>query len=164
MFALTESKSALALALPRSSVRHSEGGNHLIRSTAMTLEKDPGTDAGEFDIVAIAEATVGLPLNISVSCGAGSTRVALAGELDDATAGFLHVRMCAVVAELPGDLSIDLGLLTFIDSTGLSLLVTLHKRVEALGATLTVVDPTPMARRLFQITGLDKILRIEPAA
>lgn len=128
----------------------------------MTLEKDPPTGAADLDPVALVEATVALPLHISVTCVANSTRLALAGELDDATAGFLLERMRAVTAELPGDLAIDIGLLTFIDSTGMTVLVMLHKRVQALGRALTVTDPTPMARRLFQITGLDKVLTVEP--
>lgn len=128
----------------------------------MTLERDPPVGAADLDPVAIVEATVAVPLQMSVTCVANSTRVVLAGELDDATAGYLLERMRAVTAELPGDLSIDIGLLTFIDSTGLTVLVTLHKRVQALGRALTVMDPTPMARRLFQITGLDKILTVNP--
>ena len=60
------------------------------------------------------------------------------------------------------DLSIDVGLLIFIDSTGLSLLVSVHKKVRALGHSLTIRDPTPATRRLFQITGLDDVLTVEP--
>jgi anti-anti-sigma factor len=65
-------------------------------------------------------------------------------------------------ADLVGDLVIDIGLLTLIDSTGLSLLVSLHKKVRASGHAFTVADPTPMARRLFQIKRLDQVLPLGP--
>ena len=128
--------------------------------TAVTLEKDPPAPAVELDGIG---ATGSPLLRVFVSGGADSARVVLAGELDDATAGHLNDRLREVTAELAGDLSVDLGLLTFIDSTGLAVLVTLHKRVQAMGWTLIVVEPTARARRLFQITGLDQFLMIEPA-
>jgi anti-sigma B factor antagonist len=102
------------------------------------------------------------PLQLFVS-GEGTTRLIVAGELDGATAVSLSEQLRQLVADLAGDLTIDIGLVTFIDSTGLSLLISLHKRVRVSGRTLTVADPTPMARRLFEITGLDQVLTIEPA-
>jgi anti-sigma B factor antagonist len=102
------------------------------------------------------------PLQLFVS-GEATIRLIVAGELDGATAVFLSEQLRQLVADLAGDLTIDIGLITFIDSTGLSLLISLHKQVRASGRTLTVADPTPMARRLFEITGLDQVLKIEPA-
>jgi anti-anti-sigma factor len=97
-----------------------------------------------------------------VSRNESTTRVVLAGELDGASSASLSGQLRQIIPELVGDLVIDIGLLTFIDSTGLSLLVSLHKEVWAFGHALTVADPTPMARRLFQITGLDQVLHVDP--
>jgi anti-anti-sigma factor len=121
---------------------------------AMTLETDftpstTGTGASQ--------------LQVFVSRVESTTRVVLAGELDAAAAAALSEQLRQVTADLVGDLVVDLGLLTFIDSTGLSLLISLHKRVRASGRSLTVTDLTPMTRRLFQITGLDQVLMVEPA-
>jgi anti-sigma B factor antagonist len=101
-------------------------------------------------------------LQVFVSRVESTTRVILAGELDAASAVSLSEQLRHMTAELVDDLSIDVGLLIFIDSTGLSLLESLHKKVRALGHTLTIRDPTPPTRRLFQITGLDEVLAIEP--
>jgi anti-anti-sigma factor len=101
-------------------------------------------------------------LQVFVSRVESTTRIVLTGELDGAAAVSLTEQLCQVTADLVGDLVIDVGLLTFIDSTGLSLLVSLNKKVRASGHTLTLVDPTPMARRLFQITALDQVLTVEP--
>jgi anti-anti-sigma regulatory factor len=70
--------------------------------------------------------------------------------LDDATVGFLFGRLREATGELAADLTIDMGLLTFIDSTGLSLPVTLDKHVRALRWTLTLTDPTPMRAACFR--------------
>jgi anti-sigma B factor antagonist len=101
-------------------------------------------------------------LQVFVSRVETTTRVVMAGELDGASAPPLSEQLCDVAGELVGDLVVDIGLLTFMDSTGLSLLLSLHKMVRACGRTLTIRDPTPMARRLFQITGLDQLLTVEP--
>jgi anti-anti-sigma factor len=76
---------------------------------------------------------------------------------------FLSDQLRQITGALVGNLVLDVGLLTFIDSTGLSLLVALHQRVRSSGHALTVADPTPKARRLFQITGLDQVLTLVPA-
>jgi anti-sigma B factor antagonist len=101
-------------------------------------------------------------LQVFVSRAESTTRVIVAGELDAASAVSLSEQLRHVTADLVDDLSIDVGLLSFIDSTGLSLLVSLYKKVTALGHTLTIRDPTPPTRRLFQITGLEEVLTVEP--
>jgi anti-anti-sigma factor len=88
--------------------------------------------------------------------------VVLSGELDLSTAPLLsdHLRLNADRTWSGFDL--DLRDLTFIDSTGLSLIVSEHKRLRANGAQLTVLSPTPMTRRLFEISGLTSLLSIHP--
>jgi anti-anti-sigma factor len=116
----------------------------------------------ETDFTATTNGTGSSQLQVFVSRVGRTTRVVMAGELDGATAASLSEQFRHVMADLVGDLVVDVGLLTFIDSTGLSLLVSLHKSVQAFGHALTIADPTPMARRLFQITALDQVLTIGP--
>jgi anti-anti-sigma factor len=119
----------------------------------MTLKKD---------FTPTTEGTGASQLQVFVSRAERTTRVVVAGEIDGDSAVTLSEQLRQVIPELVGDLIIDIGLLTFIDSTGLSLLVSLSKGVRGAGHALTVADPTPMARRLFQITGLDQVLAVEP--
>jgi anti-sigma B factor antagonist len=128
----------------------------------MSMEKDPSTDPSDVDPDASFDLTGGSPLQIIVSHKEGRTRVALMGELDGATAPFLREKLVDVATELVGDLELDIGLLTFVDWAGLSLLVTIHKHLAAKGRNLVIVAPTPMARRLFEITSLNQVLQIEP--
>jgi anti-anti-sigma factor len=128
----------------------------------MTLEADSPSDT---EALQEGTATAHRPsLEIVVHRGVGRTEVVMAGELDDSTAPILRDRLVQVTANLVGDLVLDIGLLTFVDSTGLALFVAQHKKLESTGSHLIIVSPRPMARRLFEITGLTEVLTIEAPA
>jgi anti-anti-sigma factor len=116
--------------------------------------------------VALPAAAAGKPppLQIFVRAEEGRTRVILVGELDDSTAPDLRAQLAQVTTDAAGDLVLDIGLLTFVDSTGLAIFVAQHKKLRAQGSRLTISSPSPMARRLLEITGLTQILSIEPLA
>ncbi|HEX3795886.1 MAG TPA: STAS domain-containing protein [Acidimicrobiales bacterium] len=103
-------------------------------------------------------------LQISISQMEDRCLVVLSGELDVSSAPLLREQLVAITTTVQTGLILDIGLLTFIDSTGLSLLVAEHKKLESQGATLTIFSPTPMARRLFEISGLTGYLTIVPPA
>ena len=62
----------------------------------------------------------------------------------------------------PRNLVIDLRGVTFLDSTGLNMLVGFHYKCERNGGSLKVMAPPPEVVRLFEITGLDQILSVVP--
>jgi anti-sigma B factor antagonist len=102
------------------------------------------------------------PLQILVSHLKEHAYVVLTGELDGATAPFLVRTLVELNETIEGDLVLDIKKLSFIDSTGLSVFVSQHKNLNAKGRKLVIYAPTAMARRLFQITGLEEVLTIEP--
>ena len=53
---------------------------------------------------------------------------------------------------------VDLTDLSFIDSVGLSVLVSAHQRGEADGIPLEIHSVPPACRRVFEITRLDEVL------
>ena len=55
-------------------------------------------------------------------------------------------------------LVLDLRGLSFIDSTGLHLLVALHQRSQRDGFQLTLLAPAPPVDRAIQLSGLDQVL------
>jgi anti-anti-sigma factor len=104
------------------------------------------------------------PLSIEVTTLDDRMSVMLRGELDDHSAPRLRERLADIIdTNLAGDLVLDIAGVTFVDSTGLSLFIQLHKKVASLGRQLVLYHPTPMARRLLMISGLDDKLRIDPA-
>jgi anti-sigma B factor antagonist len=55
---------------------------------------------------------------------------------------------------------VDLKRATFIDSTTLGVLIAAVKRVRPVGGTLAIVCADENVRRIFELTGLDKVFPI----
>ncbi len=86
--------------------------------------------------------------------------VALRGELDLAGASGLRDRLRTACERNAGRVALDLTDLTFIDSTGLSILVEYHDKARAAGGRLILVAPRAAVLRILDITGLDERLTI----
>lgn len=77
----------------------------------------------------------------------------VSGELDLATVDILVERVGPVAAAAAADLRLEVGGLTFIDSTGLHALMRLARAVPS-PHRLVLVDVTAPVRRLLDLTGL----------
>jgi anti-anti-sigma factor len=86
----------------------------------------------------------------------GTPVVYLSGELDLTSAGQFSTAIDAALGSHPGRLILDASGLTFMDSSGIVLLVSATQRVQE----VQVRDPSPIVRRLIELTGLSKVLRI----
>ncbi|MFI9599453.1 STAS domain-containing protein [Streptomyces sp. NPDC052043] len=73
-------------------------------------------------------------------------------------------RLAVVVSRSRIRLIVDLTGATFMDSTGLGLLVGIHKRIRARAGVLRLVIVNPDIRQIFTITSLDQILPIYGSA
>jgi len=94
------------------------------------------------------------PLEIDVESSGDRTLVTLSGELDAATASFLYDKLSDLEVQDAHNVVLDLAQVTFMDSTGLAVIVTEHKRMRHSDGTLTIFSPPSSVRRLFEITGL----------
>lgn len=86
----------------------------------------------------------------------------VAGEVDAATAPVLDAKITEAVAAGVGEVVLRCAALEFIDSSGLSVIVSNHKRLRDAGRALIIESPPVAARRLFEIAGLDRVLHIRP--
>jgi anti-anti-sigma factor len=77
------------------------------------------------------------------------------GELDMVTAPHL-----AAALEDGEYVGVDLDAVTFMDVSGLRVLLTAARRAEASGRRLAVARPCPMIRRLLELTAIDQSLDI----
>jgi anti-anti-sigma factor len=88
-----------------------------------------------------------------------SVTLRLAGELDIACEEFVETALQPF--EMQHDsIVLDLTALSFIDSTGLRLLIALHERSRRHGFGLSVVPGDGHVRRTLELTGLDSVLPI----
>jgi anti-anti-sigma factor len=85
----------------------------------------------------------------------GGLRVALTGDLDVASAPAVEERLVELDRpDAPAVLVLDLRGLSFIDSTGLSLLINTDSRARKAGRHVTIVSGKGAPRRLLETTGL----------
>jgi anti-anti-sigma factor len=84
-----------------------------------------------------------------------SARVAVLGELDLATSPLLEQEAKALLDDDVRHLTIDLSALTFVDSSGLRLLISLNDRARAEGWRLSLIGPGGPARTVFQVSGAE---------
>jgi anti-sigma B factor antagonist len=97
-------------------------------------------------------------IEINVTTGAdGVPVIALRGELDFATAPVADASLAPVLAEQPKRVVFDLTGVTFLDSSGIAVLV----RSAQLAGTVAVRNPSTVVRRVIECTGLEETLHIE---
>jgi anti-anti-sigma factor len=90
----------------------------------------------------------------------GDDVVRVSGELDIRTCEGLE-RSTGELVDLGRRVVLDLSELTFCDSTGLAVLVRLHKRAELAGGTLVLRSPVPRVLNLLTLTGLTRLFTVE---
>ncbi len=84
----------------------------------------------------------------------------VAGEIDVASAGRLRERLVLLLSQGRADLVVDLTGVTFMDSTGLGVLVGGLKRVRIAGGRLVLVVDSERLLKVFRITGLTQVFTI----
>ena len=94
----------------------------------------------------------------------GDVVVAVRGELDVLTAPFLWEEIEPALAGVTGKLVFDFAGLGFIDSMGLGVLVRAQSRLrgEQPDRQVIIRHSNAHARKVFEITGLDRVLDVQP--
>jgi anti-sigma B factor antagonist len=88
----------------------------------------------------------------------GAPVVAVSGDLDISNAASLEAAVASVIAQGAEQLIFDLSALRFMDSAGIAVLVGAAAQVNA----VRLRHPSPIVRRVVEITGLLDTLHIEP--
>ena len=86
----------------------------------------------------------------------GTTIICLSGDLDMTSIRQVSGAIDAALDGRRGRVIVDASGLTYLDSSGVALMV----RVSQMAQEVQVRNPTPIVRRLIQLTGLSEILRI----
>ena len=88
----------------------------------------------------------------------GESVLAVAGELDVATAPQFRRAVGELMGQGTRHLVLDLGETGFVDSCGLGALLWAEHRLEAVGGGLETVNCAGDVRRAFELAGLDGLL------
>lgn len=92
-------------------------------------------------------------LTIVRSSEGGAQIVKAAGELDASSGGRLRGALDEVFAEGHASVVVDLDGISFIDSSGLSVLIYAYKQAIERDGTLIVRSPSPTVVRLLDLAG-----------
>lgn len=103
-------------------------------------------------------------LSISTQAAAdGSITIAACGEVDLSTADVLRSSL-SDGAQVACELTVDLSAVSFIDSTGLRVLLEADAAARSNGHSLRLAHPSRAVRRILEIAGLLNHLEIQEEA
>jgi anti-sigma B factor antagonist len=88
--------------------------------------------------------------------------VAVEGELDLFTAPFLRDEVRDAIKQDGATLVLDLADLSFMDSSGLSVLIEAWRLATSQGGGVTLAAPQAPVARILHTTGLDRRIKIYP--
>lgn len=100
-------------------------------------------------------------LTVTNTSDQGRTTVHIAGGIDISTSAEFWSHMVAVLDQSDDHVVLDFGGTTFIDSTGINMVVRTYQALQTTGRELVLRCPGHLPRRVFEISGLDRIMSIE---
>lgn len=138
------------------------------RSVSLMSRSDETADVRAFPRTSLgwsAMSTTSLPIDLSARLrvdtrhpSPGRVRVILAGEIDLASRSELQARLLGVLsAPAPHQMEVDLGGVTFMSCTGLTVLIIVGKVAAGSGCRMSITNPQPMVRRVLDLTGLSLV-------
>ncbi|MBR3692146.1 MAG: STAS domain-containing protein [Clostridia bacterium] len=90
---------------------------------------------------------------------AGSFVLSLRGELDHHASGEVIARLRECTGRIPfRELELDLGGVTFSDSSGIAVAVLARRLTAGAGGSLSIKNTPPQMQRLFRTAGLGRML------
>lgn len=97
-------------------------------------------------------------MQVEFTADAGQLTACLVGELDHHGAGEIRERIdSAILQQHCRQLVLDLSRLTFMDSSGIGLIMGRYRLMLSLGGQLTVTGMTPRMENMLRMAGLEKL-------
>jgi anti-sigma B factor antagonist len=87
----------------------------------------------------------------------------LEGEIDLHISPAVAISLQEIIAKKPARLLVDLSRVSYVDSSGLAVLIDAMQKVQKYGGTFGVVGMQQSVRSIFEIARLDQVFRIFPS-
>jgi anti-sigma B factor antagonist len=94
----------------------------------------------------------------------GGVRLRLDGEFDIGSIAMVEASLRRAEEDQPGLLVLDLSGVTFIDSSGLRVILTADRRAKQQGRRFALIEGSAAIQRIFKITGVDSVLEFMDGA
>ncbi len=99
---------------------------------------------------------------ITVTSRDSALTIALSGEIDHQVARDMMDAITNAIAErLPARLILDLSGVSFMDSSGIAVLLRALRQVQHIGGTLRVTAIPPQARRVLDAAGVGRLITLD---
>jgi anti-sigma B factor antagonist len=102
-------------------------------------------------------------LQVSASPARGGARIRLSGELDSETSELAHEALRALGLRSGQCLTLDLGGVTFFDSSGIAVLLVADRMTTAAGIDLELTAVPEHVLKVLDVAGLTAVFTITPA-
>jgi anti-sigma B factor antagonist len=99
-------------------------------------------------------------LHVKIKHGALRSTLVLSGEIDPVSGARLRAAIDRAMGDGATSLDFDFTRVSFMDSTGLSILATTSERVVKAGGTVRVRNASPTVIRLLEVTRLDSVIDV----
>ena len=103
-------------------------------------------------------------MSAKLEYGNGNIRVRFTGEIDHHAASLLRVSIDSAIAQhRPKTLILDFSGVTFMDSSGVGLVMGRYRSVSAYGGKVEAVNLPPRLYQIMKLSGLEKIAGLRMA-
>lgn len=102
-----------------------------------------------------------MDLSITSAEKVGKTLVTVVGEVDVSNAGELREAVDSALEAAPAEVSVDLAEVSYIDSTGIGVLVGAATRAQEAGVAFSVAHPQTNVKRVLGLLGVERQLNVE---
>lgn len=100
-------------------------------------------------------------MKIDIKTENGAAIARLSGEIDHHNARELRTQLDKyIIAVQPRELAIDFKNITFMDSSGIGLIMGRSKLMHECGGILEVRNPQPYIKRVLKLAGIERIVKI----
>ena len=100
-------------------------------------------------------------MNISTAFATGRLTIYLAGELDHHEARGAIRSIDELLDEyLPRDCVLDMSGLSFMDSSGIALIIRMSRRMKNLGGRVWIENPAKQPLRVIDASGIDRLVPV----
>jgi anti-sigma B factor antagonist len=98
---------------------------------------------------------------MDITVGDERATVKPAGEIDLATARDVQERATQLLHRPIDHLTFDMREVVMVDSVGLATLLRVAQQAEAADCAFTLLNPSPLLRRVLHVTGLSRVLNVQ---
>lgn len=100
-------------------------------------------------------------MNIDIKSDGRNAVAILSGEIDHHNAKEIREELDRyILSEQPKELSMDFKGISFMDSSGIGLIMGRHKLISECGGNLIVRNPQQYIKRVLKISGIERLVKI----